>query len=92
MPQQEPTTAYCQTSPLSSEILKANLLAERYSDNKIRKKVISRILDAKDLLSIVVNTRNYPSSTANNLSGYTPRRIADNEVGDRSVTDADDCS
>ena len=89
MPKEVPNSLYRNTSTISCDMLKANKLSENGHDNYKRKEMILKVLQTEDLLTMITNMRPPPTCSDSNPTGYSPRRMINNETGQHSIS-ADD--
>ena len=89
MPKEVPNSSYRNTTTISCDMLKVNKLSENGPDNYKRKEMILKVLQTEDLLSMITNMRPPPTCSEDNPTGYSPRRMVNNESGQHSIS-ADD--
>ena len=87
MPKEVPNSLYRNTSTISCDMLKANKISE--NDKYKRKEMILKVLQTEDLLTMITNMRPPPTCSDSNPTGYSPRRMINNETGQHSIS-ADD--
>ena len=86
-PEEVPIASYRNTTSMS--YARANKLSENGHDNFKRKKMILKVLQTEDLLTMVNKMRPQPQCLEDNSSGYSPRRMIRNEEGNHAIS-ADD--
>ena len=89
MPKEVHHSLYRNTSTISCDMLKANKLSENGHDNYKRKEMILKVLQTEDLLTMITNMRPPPTCSDSNPTGYSPRRMINDETGQHSIS-ADD--
>ena len=85
-PKEVPHSLYRNTSTISCNMLKANKLSENGHDNYKRKEMILKVLQTEDLLTMITNMRPPPTCSDSNPTGYSPRRMINNETGQHSIS------
>ena len=86
---QMPNSLYRYTTTVSCDMLKANKLSENGHDNYKRKEMILKVLQTEDLLTMITNMRPPPTCSDENPTGYSPKRMVHDELGQHAIS-ADD--
>ena len=89
MPKEVPNSLYRNTTTVSCDMLKANKLSENGHDNYKRKEMILKVLQTEDLLTMITNMRPPPTCSDENPTGYSPKRMVHDELGQHAIS-ADD--